>query len=161
MELVVNIFAGVNMFEITCIILVRRHVTLMVITGTTKSVPTLLSSHCNSFEDWVPVDEIYGYPVFKWVAMTWQGWQGTRIVVPKMATRWQALLHIAVVSVLPCSWSLGLLLPVACPCVHNCNMWLLWSYSTVRKYSKPYLRTLGSDPRDTFPYVRISFDWAP
>ena len=26
-----------------------------------------------------------------------------------------------------------------------------WSYSTVRKYSKPYLRTLGNNPRDTLP----------
>ena len=25
-----------------------------------------------------------------------------------------------------------------------------WSYSTVRKYGNPYLRTLGRDPRDTF-----------
>ena len=30
-----------------------------------------LSSHCNSFEDRVPVDLIYGYPIFKWVALTW------------------------------------------------------------------------------------------
>ena len=29
-----------------------------------------------------------------------------------------------------------------------------WSYSTVRKYSKPYLRTLRNNPRDTLPYVR-------
>ena len=36
-----------------------------------------------------------------------------------------------------------------------------WSYSTDRKYSKPYLRTLGIVPRDTLPYVEISFDWAP
>ena len=35
-----------------------------------------------------------------------------------------------------------------------------WSYSTVCKYSKPYLRSLGRDPRDTLPYVQISFDWA-
>ena len=26
-----------------------------------------LSSHCNWLEDRVPVDEIYGYPIFKWV----------------------------------------------------------------------------------------------
>ena len=26
--------------------------------------------------------------------------------------------------------------------------------------SDPYLRTLGRDPRDTIPYVQISFDWA-
>ena len=34
-----------------------------------------------------------------------------------------------------------------------------WSYSTVRKYSKPCLRTLGRDPRDTLPCVHSSFDW--
>ena len=34
------------------------------------------------------------------------------------------------------------------------------SYSTVRKYSKPYLRTLGRDPRDTLPCVHSSFDWS-
>ena len=33
------------------------------------------SSQCNSFEDQVPVDEIYGYLIFKWVALTWQGWE--------------------------------------------------------------------------------------
>ena len=27
--------------------------------------------HCNSFEDQAPVDEIYGCPIFKWVAVTW------------------------------------------------------------------------------------------
>ena len=37
---------------------------------------------------------------------------------------------------------------------------LHWSYSTVRKYTKPYLRTLGRDPRNTLPYVQISFHWA-
>ena len=32
--------------------------------GTTNLVPSLLmSSHCNSFEDWAPVDDIYGCPI--------------------------------------------------------------------------------------------------
>ena len=34
-------------------------------------------SHCKSFEDQAPVDEIYGCLIFKWVAMTWlhdTGW---------------------------------------------------------------------------------------
>ena len=30
------------------------------------------SSHCNPFEDRVPIDEIYVYPFFKCVAETWQ-----------------------------------------------------------------------------------------
>ena len=43
-------------------------------------------SWCNLFDDRVPVDEIYRYHIFKWVALTWQGWEGTRIVVLVMAT---------------------------------------------------------------------------
>ena len=38
------------------------------------------------------VDEINGYPIIKWVAMTWQEWEGTRILVYKMATKQHALL---------------------------------------------------------------------
>ena len=34
-----------------------------------------------------------------------------------------------------------------------------WSYSIVRKFNKPYVRTLGRDTRDTLPYVQMSFDW--
>ena len=30
-----------------------------------------LLSHCNSFDDRAPVDEIYGCPIFKWVEVTW------------------------------------------------------------------------------------------
>ena len=33
--------------------------------------PIFKSSHCYSFEDWAPVDEIYGCPILKWVAETW------------------------------------------------------------------------------------------
>ena len=33
--------------------------------------PLVLLSHCNSFEDRVPVDFIYGYPIFIWVVVTW------------------------------------------------------------------------------------------
>ena len=31
----------------------------------------LYLGHCNSFEDRAPEDEIYGCPIFKWVAVTW------------------------------------------------------------------------------------------
>ena len=55
--------------------------------------PQSWSSQCNSFEDLVLADEIYGYPIFKWIAFTWQGWEGTRIVVPAMATRCHPLLQ--------------------------------------------------------------------
>ena len=57
--------------------------------------PFIELSHCSSFEDWVPIDFIYGYPIFKCVAVIWQGWEGTKIVVPKRPTRWYApLLNI-------------------------------------------------------------------
>ena len=26
---------------------------------------------CNSFEDWAPIDFVYGCPIFKWVAAMW------------------------------------------------------------------------------------------
>ena len=31
-------------------------------------------SHCNSFDDMVHVDEIYVYPIFKWITLTWREW---------------------------------------------------------------------------------------
>ena len=34
------------------------------------------------------------------------------------------------------------------------------TYSTVPKYSKLYLRTLGNKPRGTLPQLRKTFDWA-
>ena len=43
---------------------------------------------CTSFNDRVLVYSIYRYPIFKWVAMTWQGWKGTRTVNLVMSTRW-------------------------------------------------------------------------
>ena len=49
--------------------------------------PILKSSHCNSFEDWFPVDFIYGNPIFKWVAETWHGREGTRMVTIVLVTK--------------------------------------------------------------------------
>ena len=57
--------------------------------------PTFMSSHYNSFKDRVPVDFIYGYPIFKWVAVTWQRWEGTEKVSPAISARWHLLLHLA------------------------------------------------------------------
>ena len=31
-------------------------------------------------------------PIFKWDAVTWQGWEGARMIVLAMAVRWQAIL---------------------------------------------------------------------
>ena len=49
---------------------------------TTLDICVIKSSHCNSFDDF-----IFGWPIFKWIAVTWQGWEGTSIVVLAVATR--------------------------------------------------------------------------
>ena len=33
--------------------------------------PIFKCSHCNSFEEWAPVEFIYGCPIFRWVVGTW------------------------------------------------------------------------------------------
>ena len=53
----------------------------------TQLLNILKSCHCNSFEDWVAVDFMYRYPIFKWVTVTWQGWDSARIVAQAIATR--------------------------------------------------------------------------
>ena len=61
------------------------HVGLVVITGTTILVIYLLvkSSHCNSFENRAPVDEIYGCPSFSGVAETWLHGRVPGLVTPR------------------------------------------------------------------------------
>ena len=49
------------------------------------------SNHCNSFEDEVPVDIIYGYPNFKWVVVSWKSWEVTRIVAPNHLLRMRGI----------------------------------------------------------------------
>ena len=49
-------------------------------------------SYCNTFEDWVLADLIYGYPICKWVTHVLIIWQGTRILDLTMVTRQHALL---------------------------------------------------------------------
>ena len=44
---------------------------------------SLLTHICVTRPQWV--NEICGYPVFKGAAVTWQVWEGTRIVAPAMA----------------------------------------------------------------------------
>ena len=36
---------------------------------------------------------IYGYRFFEWAAVTWEGWEGARVVIPTLATRWHTLLE--------------------------------------------------------------------
>ena len=72
-----------------------------------------------------------------------------------------SIVYIDVLSNYFCFTQKWQVLPIiAHPCSCNTFHVLHWSYSTVRKYRKPYLRTLGRDPRDTFPYIQISLDWA-
>ena len=54
----------------TCIF-VMGHVASWDCHDNSPGTHSLLSSHCSSFEDQVPVDENYGYLIFKWVAVTW------------------------------------------------------------------------------------------
>ena len=49
--------------------------------------PIFNSSHCNSYEDQPPTDEI------KWVAVTWPWWWGTWRVVPVLPTRETCPIH--------------------------------------------------------------------
>ena len=53
--------------------------------------PIFKSSHCTSFENWLPIDFIYGYPIFKRGAVTWQERVSTKKVVPTMTTRQHVL----------------------------------------------------------------------
>ena len=68
------------------------YVPLGAITGTTILVLCLQTNHSNSFEDQVTTDFFCGCPIFKWIAVNYQGWQGARLVVPAMAARRHAQL---------------------------------------------------------------------
>ena len=54
--------------------------------GITRQQWVKKSNCCNSFVDRVPVDFIYGYLIFKWVAVTLQEWEGTKVTTPGTAT---------------------------------------------------------------------------
>ena len=68
------------------------HVTLVGTTGTTipMSYLKVKSLKLNSFQDWVSILVLWVYSLFKWVAVAWEEWQGTRILVPAMATWWHS-----------------------------------------------------------------------
>ena len=56
------------------------HVALVAIIGNTKQVPyTLVKTQQLMRRS--NMDGIYGYPIFKWVVVTWQTWKGTSIIV--------------------------------------------------------------------------------
>ena len=57
----------------------------MVITNSTNRYRPIHPSHCtHSLEYWLIVSFIYGYPIFKWVAVTWTKWSGTGITLSTM-----------------------------------------------------------------------------
>ena len=60
----------------------------LLLLGLLCGCPIFKSSHRNTFEY---LDFNYRYQITKWVAVTWQEWEGTRIVVPSMTTRWHNL----------------------------------------------------------------------
>ena len=76
---------GWNVHSVICKVVhletVTCHVTLVVITGTSVLVLCLFkSSHFNSFEDWIQVDFIYEYPIFKGFAVIWHRWRDISMV---------------------------------------------------------------------------------
>ena len=75
---------------------------LVAIIGATKLVHSyLIKSPQLTLKNW--------YSIFQWVAATWKGWKGTRIVVLTMAARWHAPLNKMVPF-------LNLLVPGRCRC---------------------------------------------
>ena len=96
------------------------------------------SSHCNSFEDRVPVDEIYRYPIFKWVAVTRQEWEGTRIVTPAIATRGHALsflqqrLHQPFITIKSTAWKCKIdIQPSEISFIWTIRFWIIFNSQVV------------------------------
>ena len=54
--------------------------------GTLSWCPIMKWSHCISSEDWVPINFIYIYPIFHYVAVTWPGWIAMRTAASQVAT---------------------------------------------------------------------------
>ena len=52
------------------------------------------SSHRNSFEDLVPVNETLGYPIFKWIVVICHGWEGNSKLAPAMTNRRNVLVRM-------------------------------------------------------------------
>ena len=55
----------------TAITMTKKKKKQQLLLGLLSWYPVIHSSLCNSFEGWAPVDEIYGWPIFKWDAVTW------------------------------------------------------------------------------------------
>ena len=58
-------------FFITTVTLVTCYVAWWSLPELLYWYPIVYQSHCNSFENRVPVHSIYWHPIFKWVAVTW------------------------------------------------------------------------------------------
>ena len=89
--------------------------------------PIFKFSHCNSSGDQVHIDFIYWYLIFKWVTVTWKGWEGARKVVPAMATRRHVLLWLSQLfwfgqMPLPLQFIISLALLTLAPGRSGCNL---------------------------------------
>ena len=60
---------------------------LMVLAGALCWHPVIGPNLGTSFEDWTPVDEIYGFLILKWVAVAWVKKQDISMIVPVTANR--------------------------------------------------------------------------
>ena len=66
--------------------------------GITK--PQLMKSRpCNLFKGQVAIHFIQRYPIFRWVAVTWQEWEVASLMVPEMPLGWYALSCCIIISV--------------------------------------------------------------
>ena len=82
---------GLNVL-MNCCFHLTYHVALVTITKRYYLGARSLSWVSNSFGLASCVAESYQSPIVKWVAVTWQEWEGTRIVVSTMAVTWHTLL---------------------------------------------------------------------
>ena len=81
---------------------------------------TFKLSHCNSFEDWASVDEIYGCPIFKW-----DSWLHNRI--PAMAVKRHGLFCVITCQICVRDPFLMLSIPVAFCLALSCLEMLIFA----------------------------------
>ena len=78
-------FLQSHQYDVLLKSIARRHCcwTFQIITDTAELLSHHWESICNSFDDGIPVrvDFMFWYPITKWVAMTWRGWEDTSRVI--------------------------------------------------------------------------------
>ena len=74
-------------WELRCVIVVCNIATV-----------TLDQDHVHQLMNWVPWNFIYMYPIWKLATMTWQRWEGTRLVIPEnVITQLDSLKSVSVI----------------------------------------------------------------